>query len=383
MDTTREPVRSAQRSGVALLVVLVALVALVVVFSSRGNREQSAGPSDAGPEAQPRALSAPPTLGSDELATIGVFEQASPSVAFIVNRAIRRDFFSLNPVEVPQGSGSGVVWDEAGHVITNFHVVHRADAIMVVLGENQEYDARVVGVDPDHDLAVLRIRAPKDQLVPLPIGSAHDLLVGQKVLAIGNPFGLDHTLTTGIVSAIGRTIKSMTGRTIEGVIQTDAAINPGNSGGPLLDSAGRLIGINTQIVSASGAFAGIGFAVPVDMVNRIVPQLITHGKVIRAGIGVSVVSDTITARWGVQGVVIRDVTSGGPADRAGLEGLRSLSGRQISLGDVVTAIDGEAVRTVDDLLTILDRHKVGDRVKVEVERDGASRAVTLTLQAMG
>lgn len=382
MDVVRGPVRSAQRSGVALLVVLVALGALVVVFSSRGDREQSAGPSYVGSEVQPRTVSAPPTLGSDELATIGVFETASPSVAFIVNRAIRRDLFSLNPIEVPQGSGSGVVWDESGHVITNFHVVYGADAIMVVLGENQEYEARVVGVAADHDLAVLRIRAPKDKLVPLPIGSAHDLRVGQKVLAIGNPFGLDHTLTTGIVSAIGRTIKSMTGRTIEGVIQTDAAINPGNSGGPLLDSSGRLIGINTQIVSPSGAFAGIGFAVPVDMVNRIVPQLITHGKVIRAGFGVSVVSDTITARWGVQGVVIRSVTPGGPADRAGLQGLRSVSGRQISLGDVVTAIDGEAVRTVDDLLTISDRHQVGDRVKVEVERDGASRTVTLTLEAV-
>jgi S1-C subfamily serine protease len=312
-----------------------------------------------------------------------VFERTSPSVAFIVNRAIRREFFSLNPIEVPQGSGSGVVWDTAGHVITNFHVVYGADAIMVVLGENKEYDARVVGVDPDHDLAVLRVQAPKDTLVPPPIGSAYDLQVGQKVLAIGNPFGLDHTLTTGIVSAIGRTIKSMTGRTIEGVIQTDAAINPGNSGGPLLDSAGRLIGINTQIYSSSGAFAGIGFAVPVDMVNRIVPQLITHGKVIRAGIGVSMVSDVIAARWGVQGVVIRQVTSGGPADRAGLRGLRSVSGRHISLGDVVKSIDGEAVRTVDDLLTILDRHKVGDRVNLEVERDGASRTVRLTLQAVG
>ncbi len=258
-----------------------------------------------------------------------------------------------------------------------------ADAITVVLGKNQEHEARVVGVAPDQDLAVLRIRAPKDQLVPLPIGSAHDLLVGQKVLAIGNPFGLDHTLTTGIVSVIGRTITSLTGRTIDGAIQTDAAINPGNSGGPLLDSAGRLIGINTQIYSPSGAFAGIGFAAPVDMVNRIVPQLITHGKVIRAGMGVSVVSGVIAARWGVRGVAIRQVTSSGPADRAGLKGLRSVNGGRISLGDVVTAIDGEAVRTVDGLLTILDRYKVGDRVNVEVERDGASRTVTLTLHAVG
>lgn len=387
MDVLREPMSSRRRSRVAVLTALFVLVALAVVFLSRDDREQreqSAGPSYAGSEApQPRTVSAPSALGDDELATIAVFERASPSVAFIVNRAIRREVFSLNPIEVPQGSGTGVVWDEAGHVITNFHVVYGADAITVVLGRNREHAARVVGVAPDQDLAVLRIRAPKDQLVPLPIGSAHDLLAGQKVLAIGNPFGLDHTLTTGIVSAIGRTITSLTGRTIEGVIQTDAAINPGNSGGPLLDSAGRLIGINTQIYSPSGAFAGIGFAVPVDMVNRIVPQLITHGKVIRAGMGVSVLSDMITGRWGVRGVVIRQVTSSGPADRVGLKGLRSVNGGRISLGDVVTAIDGEAVRTVDDLLTILDRHKVGDRVNVEVERDGASRAVTITLQEVG
>jgi S1-C subfamily serine protease len=281
MNVARELVPSARRSLIAVLVALFVMVVLVIALFSRGDRGEPVGSSHAVPEVRPRTVSAPPAFGDDELATIAVFQGTSPSVAFIVNRAIRRDFFSLNPIEVPQGSGFGVVWDKAGHVITNFHVVYGADAIMVVLGENKEYDARVVGVDPDHDLAVLRVQAPKDTLVPPPIGSAYDLQVGQKVLAIGNPFGLDHTLTTGIVSAIGRTIKSMTGRTIEGVIQTDAAINPGNSGGPLLDSAGRLIGINTQIYSSSGAFAGIGFAVPVDMVNRIVPQLITHGKVMQ------------------------------------------------------------------------------------------------------
>ncbi|MDH4155366.1 MAG: trypsin-like peptidase domain-containing protein [Nitrospira sp.] len=377
----REPAPPTQRSRLAILLALVLLVAgLAGLFFSKNHGEESIGSRDAGPEVQPRRVSALPALGLDERATIEVFEKASPSVAFIVNSAIRRDFFSLNPIEVPQGSGSGVVWDESGHIITNFHVVYGADAILVVLGENREYEARVVGVAPDQDIAVLRIRASGDKLVPISIGSSRDLKVGQKVLAIGNPFGLDHTLTTGIVSAIGRTIKSMTGRTIEGVIQTDAAINPGNSGGPLLDSAGRLIGINTQIVSPSGGFAGIGFAVPVDMINRIVPQLIRHGKVIRAGVGVSVIPDTTTARWDVHGVVIRQVEPGGPADLAGLKGLRSGGGGRISLGDVVTAIDGEAVRTVDGLLTILDRHKVGDVVMVEVVREGRSRQVTLTLQ---
>ena len=364
-----------------LVIAVLALGGLAVIFSEREHETPEVS-DRVEPEGRVRSVAPPPTLGSDELETISVFEQASRSVVFIVNSAVRRDFFSLNPVEVQQGAGSGFVWDESGHIVTNFHVVYGADAITVVLGDNQEYKARVIGVDPDHDVAVLRIRAPADTLVPIPIGSSHDLRVGQKVLAIGNPFGLDQTLTTGIVSAIGRTIKSMTGRTIEGVIQTDAAINPGNSGGPLLDGFGRLIGINTQIVSPSGAYAGIGFAVPVNMVNRIIPQLITHGKVIRAGIGVSVVPDSIAARLGVQGVVIRKVTPGGPADRAGLKGLHSAGSGRIALGDIVTAVEGEEVRTLDGLLTILDRHAVGDQVKVEIERDGISRTMTLTLQAV-
>ena len=369
-------------SRVAWLFVLFALAALAFWSFYKVDRERLPEVSYTGPEAQPRPASAPPTLGSDELATIAVFEQASESVVFIVNRAVRRELFSLNPVEVPQGAGSGFIWDQLGHVVTNFHVVYGANSLTVVLSEKNEHETRLVGADPDHDLAVLRIQAPKDALHPIVVGSARDVRVGQKVLAIGNPFGLDRTLTTGVVSAVGRTIKAMTGRTIEGVIQTDAAINPGNSGGPLLDSAGRLIGVNTQIVSPSGAFAGIGFAVPVDMVNRIVPQLIKHGKIIRPGIGISVLPDAITARWGVRGVVIRKVTPEGAAARAGLTGLRSVKGGQVALGDVVTALGGEAVRTVDDLLTILDRHQVGDQVAVEVVREGKSRTVTLTLQAV-
>lgn len=382
MSRTSLFLRRDGRSRVAWLFVLFLLAALAFWFSSRPDREGSREPSYAGPEVQPRTVSGSPTLGSDELATIAVFEQASQSVVFIVNRALRRDFFSLNPIEVPQGAGSGFIWDHLGHIVTNFHVVYGADSLTVALSEKNEYETRLVGVDPDHDLAVLRIQAPRDTLHPIAIGSAHDLRVGQKVLAIGNPFGLDRTLTTGVVSAIGRTIKAMTGRTIEGAIQTDAAINPGNSGGPLLDSAGRLIGVNTQIVSPSGAFAGISFAVPVDMVNRIVPQLIKHGKIIRPGIGVSVLPDAITARWGVRGVAIRQVTPEGAAARAGLIGLRSVKGGQVSLGDVVTSLGGEAVRTVDDLLTILDRHQVGDQVTAQVIREGEERTVSLTLQAL-
>jgi S1-C subfamily serine protease len=229
---------------------------------------------------------------------------------------------------------------------------------------------------------VLQIQAPDGSLEPLAIGTSGDLRVGQKVLAIGNPFGLDHTLTTGVVSALGRTIKSMTNRTIEGVIQTDAAINPGNSGGPLLDSAGRLIGVNTQIISPSGAYAGIGFAVPVDTVNRIVPELIKHGKRIRPGLGVSLVPDSVARRWGIKGLVIAKVARGGSADRAGLRGVREAAGGRIELGDILVAVEGTPVATVDELLDVLERFKVGDRVKVDVIRDNKRVSVDVTLQAV-
>ena len=274
-----------------------------------------------GPEGKPRPV-APAELSQDERATMAVFERATKSVVFIANTAMQRDPWSFNLFEVPQGSGTGFIWNQQGHIVTNFHVVYGADSITVTLADRREQRAKVVGTDPDHDLAVLQIQVPEEALVPLVVGSSHDLRVGQKVLAIGNPFGLDHTLTTGVVSALGRTIKSLSNRTIEGVIQTDAAINPGNSGGPLLDSVGRLIGVNTQIVSPSGAYAGIGFAVPVDTVNRVVPELIKHGKLIRPGLGVTLIPDAMAKRWGVHGVVIGKVIRGGGAERAGLRGAR-------------------------------------------------------------
>jgi S1-C subfamily serine protease len=272
------------------------------------------------------------------------------------------------------------VWNEQGHIVTNFHVIYGADAITVTLPDRTEYRARVVGLDPDHDIAVLQIRAPAEALPPITVGSSHDLHVGQHVLAIGNPFGLDHSLTTGVVSAVGRTIKSMTNRTIDGVIQTDAAINPGNSGGPLLDSSGRLIGINTQIMSPSGAYAGIGFAVPVDTVNRVVPHLIRYGKVIRPGLGVTFVPDQIAVRANVTGLIIARVVRGGPGEAAGLRGLREDRLGSIAVGDVLTRVDGKPVHTVDDLYTILDHHAVGDRVALEVLREGHAKQVTIELQ---
>jgi S1-C subfamily serine protease len=321
-------------------------------------------------------------LTPSEQATISIFKKATRSVVYITNNAIRRDVWSLNTFEVPQGSGTGFIWDTQGHIVTNFHVVYRADAIQVVLDDQSSYDAKVVGVDPDHDLAVLKIQAPQHKLIPVVVGTSQDLQVGQGVLAIGNPFGLDHTLTTGVVSALGRSIKSVTDRTIEGVIQTDAAINPGNSGGPLLDSAGRLIGVNTQIISPSGAFAGIGFAVPVQMVNRIVPQIVKYGKVIRPGFGITLIPERISARWGIKGLAIARVKQGSTAHRAGLQPAKQTSQGRIHLGDIIQSVDGEPVRSFDDLARILDRHQVGDTVPIEIRRNKRTHSLSIKLQAI-
>ena len=341
------------------------------------------GGNYSGPEGKPRLVAPSPVeLGADERATTAVFEQATKSVVFIANTAIRRDPWSFDLFEAPQGSGSGFVWNKQGHIVTNFHVVYGANSIKVTLADRSEHKAVVIGADPDHDLAVLQVQVPDEALSPVVVGISNDLRVGQKVLAIGNPFGLDHTLTTGVVSALGRTIKSLSNRTIEGVIQTDAAINPGNSGGPLLDSAGRLIGVNTQIVSPSGAFAGIGFAVPVDTVNRIVPELIKHGKLIRPGLGVSLVPDAMAKRWGIKGLIIGKVSSGSGAERAGLKGARETFAGRVELGDIIVGVDGKPIETQDDLMDVLDRHKVNDQVTVEVLREKRRERISVILQAI-
>lgn len=361
---------------------LVLTVCLAVEVSARDDWGKPLGSAYEGPEGRQRQVTPAAELGPDERATMAVFERATKSVVFIANSAIQRDPWSFNLFEVTQGSGTGFVWNKQGHIVTNFHVVYGADAITVTLADRTEHKAKVVGADPDHDLAVLQIQALEDTLVPVVLGSSHDLRVGQKVLAIGNPFGLDHTLTTGVVSALGRTIKSLSNRTIEGVIQTDAAINPGNSGGPLLDGTGRLIGINTQIVSPSGAFAGIGFAVPVDMVNRIVPELIKYGKLIRPGLGVSLVPDAIAKRWGIKGLVIGKVSKGSGAERAGLRGAREVVTGRVEVGDVIVGVDGKAVEAVDDLMDIMEHHKVGDQVMVEYVRGNRRQQASVVLQAV-
>jgi S1-C subfamily serine protease len=334
------------------------------------------------PNAAPRPITPRGALNAEERATIALFRQASPSVVYITTLARQRDFFSLNIAEIPRGSGSGFIWDQEGHIITNFHVIQEASRAKVTLADHSVWDAQLVGVAPDHDLAVLYIRAPKHQLRPLAIGTSAALEVGQSVFAIGNPFGLDQTLTTGIISALGREIQATTGRAIAGVIQTDAAINPGNSGGPLLDSAGRLIGVNMAIVSPSGSYSGIGFAVPVDTVNRIVPQLIRQGEITRAGLGVRIGDDRVSRRLNLPGVLIIEVDKGSAAEAAGLRSTQVDARGGVKLGDVIVAIDGERIETSDDLFNAMEKHAVGEVVKVTVLRGERRVSMAVTLQAV-
>lgn len=329
---------------------------------------------------QPRPVTPRGPLEAAELNHIRVFKRASPSVVHITTLAYQRDFFSLNVSEVPRGTGSGFIWDEAGHIVTNFHVIQGANAAKVTLADQSSYEAELVGAFEDRDLAVLRIKAPRDKLAPIPLGASRDLQVGQLVYAIGNPFGLDQTLTTGIVSALNREIESMNRRTIRGAIQTDAAINPGNSGGPLLDSAGRLIGVNTSIYSPSGASAGIGFAIPVDEVNRVVPRLIKDGRFIRPALGVTAGSAQLAQALRLpKGVALVGVSEGGPADRAGLKPFRRERSGRILAGDVITAVDGQAVADLDDMLTLLENRQVGEKVMLTVWNGGKSRQIAATL----
>jgi S1-C subfamily serine protease len=322
-----------------------------------------------------------PELADEERATIGLFERASPSVVYITSLALQRDFFSLNVQEIPQGSGSGFIWDRQGHVVTNFHVIQGASGAQVTLADQSTWDAELVGGAPEKDLAVLRIKAPQNLLRPLPLGSSDDLRVGQSVFAIGNPFGLDQTLTTGIVSALGREIQSVAGVPIRDVVQTDAAINPGNSGGPLLDSAGRLIGVNTAIFSPSGAYAGIGFAIPEHSVRWVVPDLIRYGRVNRPTLGVEPAPDAWNRQLGIEGALILNVTPGSGADEAGLRGTRQSRGRRIELGDIIQSIDGKPVKDSGDLLLILEEKKAGDVVRVGILRGDRRLEVRVRLSA--
>ncbi len=320
--------------------------------------------------AEPRAVTPRPDLTAEERSVTSLFEEASPSVVYITSISLRRDFFRLNVLEIPRGTGSGFIWDDDGHVVTNYHVIRDGSRAEVTLADQTSWAATVVGVAPEKDLAVLRIEAPREKLRPLRIGESQHLLVGQSVLAIGNPFGFDQTLTTGIISALGREIDSMAGVPIRDVIQTDAAINPGNSGGPLLDSAGRLIGVNAAIVSPSGGYAGLGFAIPVDTVNWVVPELIAHGRIRRPVLGVDLVSDHAARRLGLEGALVGTVYQGSGADEAGMRPTyRARSGRWV-LGDLIVAVDGVPVRSGGELGLALERRKAGETVTVTVNREG-------------
>jgi S1-C subfamily serine protease len=331
-------------------------------------------------DASPRAVAPRGPLGADEVAHIDVFKRIGPSVVHITTLANERDMLSMNVQQVPRGTGTGFVWDDLGHIVTNFHVIQGGNAARVTLSDQTSYPAELAGAFPDRDLAVLRIGAPKAKLPPIPVGTSRDLIVGQRVYAIGNPFGLDQTLTTGIVSALNREIESTNERIIRGVIQTDAAINPGNSGGPLLDSAGRLIGVNAQIASPSGASAGIGFAIPVDEVNRVVPRLIRDGKVVRPALGIVALPGTVNEALKLpKGVGIVQITAGGPAAKGGLQPFKRADDGGVMQGDVITAIDDEAVATLDDLLTQLERHNPGDSVTLTLWRAGKTRKQAVQL----
>lgn len=332
--------------------------------------------------ASPREAAPKEHLCDDEQRTIAVFEQTSPSVVYIATSQRVRDFWNRNVFSVPKGAGSGFVWDAHGHIVTNFHVIEGASEATVWLNNGQSYKASLVGASPEHDLAVLKIFVAFNSPPPLKIGSSHDLKVGQKVFAIGNPFGLDYTLTSGIVSALNRTLDLEGGLAIEHLIQTDAAINPGNSGGPLLDSSGRLIGITTAIYSPSGAYAGIGFAVPVDTINRVVPSIISSGKYIRPSIGIIVdeaLNNLITEKFGMEGVAVLDVQKDSPAFHAGIVGSRIDRNDHVVLGDVIVSVDGKKVRSLSNLFALLDEYQVGDKVTLEIIRNQNTIKVEIIL----
>jgi S1-C subfamily serine protease len=307
----------------------------------------------------------------DEENNIEIFKSVSPSVVNITNSRLVRSFYSFNPEEVPQGSGTGFVWNEEGYIVTNYHVVQQADRVTVTLQDGTSYSASAVGVDPDKDLAVLKIDAPDAKLVAVQPGDSSLLEVGRKVIAIGNPFGFDTTMTVGVVSALGREIDSVSRRKIRDVIQTDAAINPGNSGGPLLNSLGQLVGVNTAIYSPSGASSGIGFAIPVNTVKRIVPELMAYGRVQTPVMGIQQIpqADYYRRQWGIEGVIVLNVVSNTDPERLGMRGLTRDQRGQIQLGDVIVGIDGQTIRNEDDFIDVLEQHSAGDMVKVKTLRD--------------
>ncbi|HHB80046.1 MAG TPA: trypsin-like serine protease [Saprospiraceae bacterium] len=315
-------------------------------------------------------------LNSTEDAIIHLFDATAPSVCFITTSNVRRDYWTRNIQEIPRGTGSGFVWDKDGNIVTNYHVIKGADKAQVTLADQTTWEASLVGIAPAKDLAVLKIKAPKKSLMPIKTGSSNHLRVGQFVMAIGNPFGLDQTLTTGVISALDREIQSQTGTPIRGAIQTDAAINPGNSGGPLVNSNGELIGVNTSIYSPSGASAGIGFSIPAGEINWVIPELIKYGKIKRPSLGIELARSI----RGVQGAVIYHVYEGSNAEKAGLRPTTVDRYGQVYLGDVIVAIDDTEVKNNDDLQLAIEKHKAGDVVKLSIIRSNEEKTINLQLE---
>jgi S1-C subfamily serine protease len=364
--------------GIALLSALFAAVT-VASFDRWGGRLQQPTSAFTG-ETDPAAVQpmTDTSVATDERNNIEVFKTISPGVVSVNTTTRPRGYFDPGG----RGSGSGSVIDAQGHVLTNNHVIEDADSLTVNFGGDKTYPARVVGRDPDTDLAVLKVEAPSEVLRVVPLGDSDRLIVGQKVLAIGNPFGLDRTLTTGVISGLQRPIQARTGRIIEGAIQTDASINPGNSGGPLLDSQGRMIGINSQILSPAGGSVGVGFAVPVNIAKRIVPQLISEGRVMRPKLGIYPISlsDVRGLRLPVnEGILIYQLDPNGSAAAAGLRGLSETANGDVILGDIITSVDGEKVNDQNDLFRIFEKRKFNEVVQVEVIRAGRSTTVPVRL----
>ena len=358
--------RSQNRLIFIILICLIIAAAFTYFnqFADRGRRIDS----------QPREILPRGNLAEFERSTINIFNSAAPSVVYIFTENAQSGLFGRR--EVQQGAGSGFLWDRHGHVVTNFHVIQGSQSIQVRLDSGEAIRATYVGGSPDHDLAIIRLRNMPQSIRPIPVGTSADLAVGQAVFAIGNPFGLARTLTTGVISALDRRLPTAAGREVMGVIQTDAAINPGNSGGPLIDSAGRLIGVNTAIISGSGSSAGIGFAVPVDVVNRVVPKLITNGKVPRPGIGIIVLDEEVAAGLGVLGVVIDRVVPGSEADRVGLQGIDY---RNRLIGDIIVAAGDQEVKNIDEFIRILEMQAIGEMIMLDVRRGDQNRKVEVKI----
>ena len=371
---------------IVFISLFIHLLACQEVTTSSSKSRQKGKPNH---QAQSESEVTPHNLTLPERRVIKIFKTSSPSVVHITSMSLTRSRFDFSFYEREEGTGTGFIWDEQGHIVTNYHVIKQGNMTQVALtlskedltkGESQGvFEARVIGIAPDRDLAVLSIQAPKKLLKPLPMGKSSTLLVGQGVLAIGNPFGFDQTLTTGIISGLGREIKSVTQRKIKGAIQTDAAINPGNSGGPLLDSSGKLIGVNTAIYSPSGAYAGIGFAVPVDTVKRVVPQLIKYGGEVKPSLGVEVEEGRLAQRYDFPGTLITKVEPNSLAEKKGLKGLR-WSRRGLLWGDIILSIEGKKTPNAETLYQILDEFKLGQKVSLLVQQGFGRHAKRKTIE---